>query len=173
MPALHPVEEPYDDDTARLLEAYPRRDGYLLELFRVLASSKRHLQKVGAAGLLDRGSPLEMREREIVILRTTANLRCGYEWGVHVTAFAAHVGLTSEQVGATVTGDAEATWSERERLLVRLVDALCMGSHIDPATLSATRDTWTEAEQLEIAALVGFYHTIANVVALAELEGEP
>src|SRR4029450_8064977 len=95
MPALQPVEPPYDDETNRLLEAYPKRDGYLLKLFRVLASSKRHLQKVGAAGLLDRGSPLAIREREIVILRTTANLHCKYEWGGDGAGFAARVRVTA------------------------------------------------------------------------------
>jgi alkylhydroperoxidase family enzyme len=173
MPALQPVEPPYDDETNRLLEAYPKRDGYLLKLFRVLASSKRHLQKVGSAGLLDRGSPLAIREREIVILRTTANLHCKYEWGVHVAAFAAHVGLTPEQVAGTAAADRDVAWNERERLLVSLVDGLCAGTPLDVATLCATRATWSEAEQLEIAALVGFYHTISNVVALAELDAEP
>ena len=171
MPTLRPIEPPYDDETTRLLEAYPRRNGYLLSLFRTIAVSKRHLAKIGAAGMLDRGSPLAMREREIVILRTTANLRCEYEWGVHVTAFAAHIGFTQAEVETTFTGD-DRVWNERERLLTSLVDALCRGERIDGEKLNSVRATWNEAEQLEIAALVGFYHTISNVVALAELECE-
>src|SRR5262245_36228312 len=110
MPALRPIEPPYDAETSRLLEAYPPREGSLLSPLRTIAVSKRHLTKIGAAGMLDRGSPLSMREREIVILRTTANLRCEYEWGVHVTAFAAHVGFTKAQVAATVS-HADADWT--------------------------------------------------------------
>ena len=171
MATLRAIEPPYDDETSRLLEAYPKRDGHLLALFRTIAVSKRHLAKIGAAGLLDRGSPLTMREREIVILRTTANLRCEYEWGVHVAAFGTHVGFAEAQIPATVSND-HAVWSERERLLIRFVDALCRGP-IDAATLTQVRATWNEAEQLEIASLVGFYHTISNVVTLAALEPEP
>lgn len=155
-----------------MLEAYPKRDGYLLKLFRVLAVSKRHLSKTGAGGLLDRDSPLSMREREIVILRTTGRLRCGYEWGVHVTAFAVHVGLAHEQVAATVVRDSNGVWTGREALLVRVVDELCEHARLTAATLSEARAIWSEAQQLEIASLVGFYHTISFIVALAELEPE-
>jgi len=92
-------------------------------------------------------------------------------WGVHVTALGAHVGFTKAQIMATVSMDA-GVWSDRERLLIRLVDALCDGS-MDAETLMRVRATWSQAEQLEIASLVGFYHTISNIVALAELAPEP
>ena len=43
-----------------------------------------------------------MREREIVIDRTSALNGCEYEWGVHVAIFAGHAGLSDEEVRATV-----------------------------------------------------------------------
>src|SRR5258706_5466230 len=95
-----------------------------LALFRTLAVNERVFLRVMAGGLLDRGS-ISLREREIVIDRTCA--RCGseYEWGVHVAFFAERVGLTAAQVAATCAPEPEAdAVPDRERLLIRLVDAL-------------------------------------------------
>jgi alkylhydroperoxidase family enzyme len=63
-----------------------------LRLFRTIAHNPRVLEKIRASNLLDRGS-LDRRDREIVILRTTARCGCEYEWGVHVAFFSAKVGL--------------------------------------------------------------------------------
>jgi hypothetical protein len=50
-----------------------------------LAQSPHIFAKMFAGGLLDKG-PLSLRQREIVIDRTTARLGCAYEWGVHVAS---------------------------------------------------------------------------------------
>src|SRR5246127_5357647 len=76
-----------------------------LMLFRVMAGHARAWDKFVASSLLDRG-PLPLRAREIVIDRTCALNACEYEWGVHVAIFAGAAELSSEQVRATVNGDA-------------------------------------------------------------------
>ena len=53
-----------------------------LVLFRTLARSPRVFGKIFAGGFLDK-SPFSLRQREILIDRTTARLGCEYEWGVH------------------------------------------------------------------------------------------
>ena len=58
-----------------------------LMLFTTLARDPRLFGKFFAAGLLDRGH-LTLRQREIVIDRTTALCGSEYEWGVHVALFA-------------------------------------------------------------------------------------
>ena len=172
MNRMIPLAEPYDPETTRLLEAYPRRDGYLLSLFRVFALSPRFLKK-GVANLLDRGSPLAMREREIVILRVTANNGCEYEWGVHVAAFAAHVGLDRRAVSATRAAvQPDDLWTAREGLLIRAVDGLCHDGRLNEETRSAFEATFTQAEQLEILALAGNYHTVSFVANVARLPPE-
>jgi alkylhydroperoxidase/carboxymuconolactone decarboxylase family protein YurZ len=167
---LTPIEGPFDPDVDAVLATYPRRDGYLLSLFRVFANSRRFLRK-GVANLLDRDSPLPMRQREIVILRVTANLDCEYEWGVHVAAFAKHVGLTAAQVAATRERNA-GSWPAEEALLIRVVDELCGCGTLTDATLAAFQQSWDLAAQLEILALCGNYHTISFVANVARLPGE-
>jgi alkylhydroperoxidase family enzyme len=169
---LAPVHEPFSAEVSEILDGYPKRDGYVLQLFRVFANSVRFLKK-GVVNLLDRESPLPMREREIVILRVCANNDCEYEWGVHVTAFAGHAGLTDEQIVATRLGNHESPcWTGTEQLLIRAVDALCAHGRLDPDTLEAFRTQWTLAQQLEILALCGNYHTVSFVANTAALEPE-
>lgn len=169
---LAPLPDPLEPEAAALLEHYPRRDGHLLGLFRVFANSHRFLRK-GTSNLLDRDSPLPMRERELVILRVCANNDCEYEWGVHVTAFAAHVGLTEEQITATRLAAADTgCWGDRETLLLRAVDELCHGGRLQPATREALQRAWTAEQQLEILALAGNYHTISFVANTADLPHE-
>ncbi len=102
MSRIAPLEPPYAPD---LKEQFDRimRGAPPIMLFRVIASQSRAWQKFSAASLLDRG-PLTLREREIVIDRTTALTACEYEWGVHVAAYAKASELTEEQVRATVKG---------------------------------------------------------------------
>ena len=171
--ALTPVEEPFSPEVAAVLAGYPKREGYVLQLFRVFANSVRFLKK-GTVNLLDRDSPLSMREREIVILRVCANNDCEYEWGVHVTAFAGHVGLSGGQLAATRLGGAvHACWSEDEQLLIRAVDELCERGRITAPTYRKIQARYSVEQQLEILALAGNYHTISFVANTAELPGEP
>jgi alkylhydroperoxidase family enzyme len=172
MNQLTPIEEPFLPEVAEILSHYPQRDGYLLQLFRVFARSLRFLKK-GTVNLLDRDSPLAMREREIVILRVCANTHCEYEWGVHVGAFAAYVELTEPQIEATWSSDSDAhCWPPEEQLLIRAIDELCTAGRIEDQTLGSFQATWTVEQQLEILALAGNYHTISFVANTARLANE-
>ena len=169
---LTPLDAPYTTEVAAILNTYPQQDGYILKLFRVFANSVRFLKK-GVVNLLDKESPLSLREREIVILRVCANNHCEYEWGVHVTIFSPAAGLTEEQVSATRLGDhASGCWNEEESLLIQSIDELCRGGRILPATYLRFKDVWSVNQQLEILALCGNYHTISFVANTASLEGE-
>ena len=63
---IRPIETPYSPEVDDIFSTYPKRDGYILNLFRVFANSVHFLRK-GTLNLLDRDSPLLMRERELVI----------------------------------------------------------------------------------------------------------
>jgi alkylhydroperoxidase family enzyme len=166
---LAPIAEPFSPDILEAFKSYPQRDGYIIGLFRVFANSVRHLRK-GFVNLLDRDSPLSMREREIVILRISANNRCEYEWGVHVAAFGKHAEFSTEQIEATASLDHKAScWNARESLLIQALDELCALGRMYAATLDSFRQTWSLEQQLEIFALAGNYHAIAFVANSAVL----
>src|SRR6476659_398111 len=129
-PRIATLQPPYPPEIQTQFDRVMRGAPPLL-LFRLMAGHARAWEKFRAGSLLDRG-PLSLREREIVIDRTAARAGCEYEWGVHITTFAAAAHLTEAQVRATVRGAAtEACWSEAEQALISAVDAL----H-DRATLS-------------------------------------
>lgn len=169
---LTPVEPPFSPEIAEIFTTYPQRNGYILKLFRVFANSRRFLKK-GVPNLLDKASPLSLRAREIVILRVTANRACAYEWGVHVTAFSAAAGFTSDQIHAThqAGGDAPC-WSAEEGLLIRVVDEICASANLSETTRAEFQSLWTAEQQLEIIALCGTYHTISSVANIARIEAE-
>jgi len=166
---LAPIKEPFPEPVVEAFKNYLVRNRVVIGLFRVFANSLRHLRK-GFVNLLDKESPLSAHEREIVILRVSANNHCEYEWGVHVTAFANHAQLTDEQIAATAIGDASSPcWDDREALLIKSIDELCEEGRLQVDTLARFRSTWTLEEQLEIFALAGNYHSIAFVANSSDL----
>lgn len=171
---LKPLEAPFPGDIEEILAKYPKNDGYLLQLFRVFANSKRFLKNTGAKNLLDKDSPLSLREREIIILRLCAQLNCEYEWGVHATVFAQAAELKPAQVEATRLGSGqESCWSEREQCLIQVVDQLANKAVIDGDSYAQFQQLWDKDQQLEIFALCGNYHLVAFVANCSGLEPEP
>jgi alkylhydroperoxidase family enzyme len=171
---LKPIEPPFSAEVAKIFERYPRGDdGYIILLFRVFANSMRFLSDKGVVNLLDKDSPLTLREREIVILRVTANRDCEYEWGVHVSVFAKAAKLTREQIAATRLGDDDAEcWAPEESLLIRCVDELCAHARIQDGTYERFQERWDLEQQLEILALCGNYHTVSFVANSSRIPAE-
>lgn len=161
MPRIVPAEPPYEPQIATELERIMPLGVPPLVLFRTLARSPRVFAKIFAGGLLDKG-PLGLRQREIVIDRTTARLGCEYEWGVHIALFAKRVGFTDDQVAATVTGPHDAVcWTPDEQALIALVDDLVDRRAIADPTWAALSTHFDERQILEAMALVGYYHMIS------------
>jgi alkylhydroperoxidase family enzyme len=134
-----------------------------------MAGHARAWEKFRAGSLLDPG-PLSLREREIVIDRTSARNGCEYEWGVHVALFAGAAELTGEQVRATVLGEADAAcWSAAEQTMIAAVDVLHARATLSDAEFKALSAHYDDDQILEIILLCGFYRTVsylANALAL-------
>jgi alkylhydroperoxidase family enzyme len=169
MSRISPLEMPYPpafDATMKVL----MRGAAPLTLFTTLAKHDRAWAKFSGGSLLDKGSPLSLRHREIVIDRTTARCGCEYEWGVHVTGFSAQVGLNEAQVNATVHGSADdSVWSNPEQTLIAVVDALLDHKRLSDDEWSRLRSHFSEAEALEIIQLVAFYHGVSLICGALDL----
>jgi alkylhydroperoxidase family enzyme len=161
MPRITPAEPPYAPAIAEVLERIMPPGMEPLVLFRAMAKSPRVFARMIAGSLLDKG-PLSLRQREIVIGRTTARLGCEYEWGVHIALFAERAGFDAARVAATVHGAADdAGWAEDEKALLALVDDLVDRRTLSDATWSLLTAHFDEVQILEAIALVGCYHTIS------------
>ena len=169
MPRIAPDEPPYEPQIAAALERIMPPGLPPLVLFRTMARSPRVFGKMFAGGLLDKG-PLSLRQREIVIDRTTARLGAEYEWGVHIALFAEKVGFGETEIAATAHGaPAAACWTAEEQALVALVDDLVDRRTLGAATWTALAAHFDEAQLLEAIALVGYYHTISFLCRGLEL----
>ena len=134
-----------------------------------MAVSERAWAKFRAGSLLDRG-PLALRDREIVIDRTTALANCEYEWGVHVAVYAEHAKLTEEQIIATRNAKSDAScWSDAERALISAIDALHDKATLGQAEFDDLREYYDDAQILEILMLCGFYRTVSYVANALDL----
>ena len=168
-----PVPPPYQPELQNALHAIMPPGVPPLALFTTLARVPRIWDRFRAGSLLDRG-PVSLRHREIVINRTCARCRCAYEWGVHVAFFAQRVGLTPEQLRATVHGGGDdANWSDDERLLIRMADDLHNSASLSDEVWAALAATFSVEQIFELIALVGFYHTVSFLANGLRLPLEP
>jgi alkylhydroperoxidase family enzyme len=144
-----------------------------LLLFTTLARDERLCRKFFSAGLLDRGH-LTLRQRELVIDRTTALCRSEYEWGIHIAIFGARVALNPDQIHSLVHGGPEdVCWNAGERVLLRMCDALHRDSSIDDALWQSLRADFSEEAILELLMLAGFYRTVSYLTNALQLPLEP
>lgn len=177
MPArIAPVTAPFDDTAAPLLAAMMPADAEPIGLFRTFVRNPAMAAAMHPWGRYELGRELSlsMREREIVIDRTTARCGCEYEWGVHVAFFAPRVELTPEQIASlTHGGPDDPCWQEpSERALIRAVDALHDHADLDDATWAALADGRTDEQLLDVLLLAGWYHAISYAATAARVARE-
>ena len=172
MPRIAPADAPYPPEIAAVLARTMPPGVAPLVLFRTMARNPRVFGKMFAGGLLDKGS-LSLRQREVVIDRTTARLGAEYEWGVHIAFFAEKVGFDAERSAATVHGPADAPcWSADERALLAAVDDLVDRRTIGDERWDELAAHFDEAQIIEVIALVGYYHTISFLCRTLDLPPE-
>src|SRR5438445_7166306 len=163
-PRIPALEPPYDPEVARSLERMMGGSGLEpLLLFRVVGHNRHILDKFRITGsyLLNFGM-IDPIEREIVIDRTCARSGAEYEWGVHVVLYGRRVGLSEEQIRATVLGTADSPeWTKRQGTLIKLVDELHDTASVSDALWSELKAGWTTPQLVELLAVVGQYHMVS------------
>jgi 4-carboxymuconolactone decarboxylase len=176
---IRPLEPPFEPETQAALAQWMPKNAAVppLALFRTLLHDRNLAAAMNEMGRFNlrydpqRYSAIEPRDREIVIDRVCARCACEYEWGVHVASYAQKVGLNADQIKATVRGAGDdPAWSDRERLLIRLVDELHDTAHVSDALWAGLCEHWTESQCLQLLVLVGWYHVISY---LANATGVP
>lgn len=172
MSRIAPLDPPYSDKTQKLFDLAMPEGMEPLALFRVMARSERLLPRFMRAGVLDRG-PVPIRDREIVIHRTTARCEAEYEWGVHVNAFGRPLELGEDVLRAILQGDAtDPAFNDRQACLVRMCDELHETSTLGDEAWDQLRQHFDEMQILELIYTVGMYHTVSFLVNGLGLENE-
>jgi alkylhydroperoxidase family enzyme len=173
MPRIQPIDPPYSEETQRLFDLVMPPGVPPLQLFRVMARSARLFPRFMRGGVLDRG-PVDPRDREVVIHRTTALCGAEYEWGVHVAAFGRPLGLGEDVLRALLDGDADdPALAPRQAALVRLCDELHRSARISAPTWDALERHFDHEQILELIYTAGLYHAVSFLVNGLELDLEP
>jgi alkylhydroperoxidase family enzyme len=176
MSRIPPLEPPYTDDVAEQLAGMMPPGVAPIALFRTFVRNMPMTTAVRGWGAYELGRQLSltMRDREIVIDRTCARCGCEYEWGVHVLFFADRVGLTGDQVRSLTAGDpTDPCWEDRDRLLVRAVDALHDSGDIDDDLWAHLTAVFDDRQLLDLLLLCGWYHAISFCARAARTPLEP
>jgi alkylhydroperoxidase family enzyme len=172
-PRIGALERPHEPAVAAQLEKMMPANVPPIELFRTVVKNLPMAEAMTLWGSyeLSRALSLSLRDREIVIDRTCVRCGCEYEWGVHVAFFADKARLDEDQVGSlTHGGAADPCWtSQRDRLLIRAVDALCDYRDIDNALWEALRAEFDDREILDLTMLCGWYHAISFTARAARV----
>jgi 4-carboxymuconolactone decarboxylase len=176
-PRIAPLEPPYEAHIETFLSKWmpPESPMEPLRLFRTLAVHEHlasRMRPQGAA-ILAHGQ-VEPRDREIVIHRTCARTGAEYEWGVHAVAYGRAVGLSDEQITATVRGAADdPAWSEHDALLVRLADELHDTCTVSETLWAQLAERYSDVQLLELLIIAGQYRIISYLVNAVAIEREP
>ncbi len=176
-PRIAPLHPPYAPETEAMLKKWmpPGAAVEPLVLFRTLAVHPELMSRMRplGSGLLGHGL-LSAHEREVVIARACARAGSEYEWGVHAVAFAKAAGLSREQLASTAVGaPTDAVWSERDALLLRLVDELHEAATVTEGLWAELSARWTPPELLELLVIAGWYRLLSGVINAVALPLEP
>jgi alkylhydroperoxidase family enzyme len=172
-PRIAPVEAPYDGETAAGLDQL----GPPIQLFRILARRPDRARAIAGWGsyYLSRRVALTLRQRELIIDRTTALCRADYEWGVHIAVFADKADLTSEQIDSLARSSAEDDcWTDpADRAVLNAVDDLYRSHDLGDETWAELVAQIGEDGAVDLVLICGWYHAISFAVRALRLPPEP
>lgn len=175
-PRLQPLTAPYPVEVTDVLVSMMPPGAEPIGLFRTVAHSPKMLAKLRASSMLGKVS-LTLRQREILILRTTARCQAEYEWGVHVNFFAEKAGFSRQEVSSvSFSVSSGSGLVEEESILLQLVDELAVDCTLSDNTYACLEQRFSAEQILEMIMLVGMYHTVSflcNGMAIANEIGTP
>ncbi|GHI04153.1 carboxymuconolactone decarboxylase [Streptomyces cellostaticus] len=172
-PRIEPLTPPYAEDADAALELLGHAP---IQLFRVWARRPELARGIAGWGryYFSRSSALTIRQRELVIDRTTALCGADYEWGVHVAGFAEKAELNPGQLTSLAFGRPDDDcWEAADRAVLEAVDEL-------HATFDLSDETWAtltaavgDDAALDLVMVCGWYHAISFAVRALRLPLEP
>ena len=136
----------------------PREDKPALEiLIRHAELYKAHVE-VAQKYLSD--CEMDIRDRELAILRIAWLSQAPFEWGSHVK-IAKRNGITSEEIERVIGGSSAPGWSKRDRAIVRAMEELHLDSMITDETWADLQEFYNDKKLIELVILAGQYKTVA------------
>lgn len=175
-PRITPLEErEFTEAQREMLGSYAARPGQTLQLFRVCVRAPEMCRAWLPASRYFATSPLSVRDRELVILRTCWLCKNEYTWGNHVAA-AKRAGLTDEDILRITKGPQATGWNRADAVLLQAADDLHSDQFIQEPTWKALATRYSERELMDLIFIAGQYTFVsmwARSVGFPQEPGAP
>ena len=160
-PRVTPLtQEDWDENATEVMQPFVD-SGQVFNIFRTLANhpllAKRWM--VFANHILGK-STLEVRERELLILRIGYLCQAGYEWGQHVV-IARRAGMTDDEIRSAQTGPDTPGLAELDSLLLRATDELHADAHVSDTTWQGLSKHLSTQQLMDVVFTVGQYNLVS------------
>jgi 4-carboxymuconolactone decarboxylase len=149
----------------------PREDKPALEI--LIRHAELYKAHVDLAQKYLSDCEMDIRDRELAILRIGWLSQAPFEWGSHVK-IAKRNGITAEEIERVIEGSTAPGWSKRDRAIVRAMEELHTGSMIADDTWADLQEFYNDKKLIELVILAGQYKTVAyyqNALRLPLAEG--
>jgi alkylhydroperoxidase family enzyme len=162
IPALKRTE--IDEDLLELAAFRRSQQPEPFNIYRTLANHPEMVKHwLKFADALRFEAHLTDRARELLILRTSVNTNCEYEWGQHVP-YARNGGVTEAELVAICKPLDVGNWSTGDHALLYAADQLHATSDISNETWNVLADFYDPKQLIEVIMLVGQYHLVAYIL---------
>lgn len=110
--------------------------------------------------------------RELAILRIAQMAGADYEW-LHHLPLAAQAGVRDEQVAALSGWPSAVAFDEREKAVLRYVEAVSRDIAVPDDVFSTVRKHLGEGEVVELTLVCGYWGMAARLLRALEIDVEP
>jgi 4-carboxymuconolactone decarboxylase len=119
-------------------------------------------------------STIEVRPRELIVLRTAWLQKCEYEWHYHV-GYALKAGLTMKEIAAIRNGWQSPVWNGKaeDRAVLRAVDELVETSRMSDEAYDGLSDHFGKQQMMDLVFTIGNYVMLGWAVATFGIPVEP
>ncbi len=160
-PRIEPLEEADWSEAGAAVMAPLLNNGQPFNIFKTMVHHPELAKRwmVFANHILSK-STLDVRDRELLILRIGYLCQAGYEWGQHVV-IARRAGMSNVEISACQTGPATLGLSARDTLLLRAADELHADAHVTDSTWAGLAEHFDTKQLMDIVFTVGQYNLVS------------
>lgn len=142
-------------------------------IHRVLAHSPETLASwIGFGTHVLRKNTLDVRLRELIILRVACNSGSDYEWGQHVRA-CVRLGIPREDVDRVVRGPDDGAWSTLDAAALRGVDEMMGGWSVSDGTYETLAHHLSPTQLVDYVLLISEFILVALTLNTFRVEPDP
>ena len=158
--------EQLDEVGRAVFDEIMKSRGKVDEAFQVLLPTPELLRRIAHLGTYVRfGSGLSAAVRECIILATARHMNSEFEWNDHRPQARA-AGVSEETIESIWKGEPPASASADQRTVVQFVYETLRDKNVTDATFEAVVKQFGQAVTAEIAATIGFYSMLANILTV-------